>query len=188
MLLPDGSGSRNNPAVTPSTGSDSTPGVSEAVPDVPSIVTLPTEDSEPVTTPSAPTGTMFVMPDLKGEKYTSVIESETWKERLEFDAVYEYSDDYESGLIFDQDIPAGTDLYPVQKVRLFVSKGLRIVEIPDYMYQDEFTGMEFRYTKEEYVEILDRLNIKYTLRELNTPVPVRGSVQKFCQCGNDRHH
>ncbi len=186
MLLPDGSGSRNNPAVTPSTGSDSTPGVSEAVPDVPSIVTLPTEDSEPVTTPSAPTGTMFVMPDLKGEKYTSVIESETWKERLEFDAVYEYSDDYESGLIFDQDIPAGTDLYPVQKVRLFVSKGLRIVEIPDYMYQDEFTGMEFRYTKEEYVEILDGLNIKYTLRELNTPYEQSGFVMGvYCKQTGD---
>ena len=140
-----------------------------------------TSDQPTETTPTKPQGTMFVMPNLKGKIYTSVADSGTWKDRLEFEPKYEYSDEYEAGMIFDQDIPEGTDLYPVQKVLVFVSKGLRIVDIPDFMITDEATGFQTRMTKEEYVAILDKLNIKYTLRELNTPTEMSGYVMGvFC--------
>lgn len=123
-----------------------------------------------------PSGTMFVMPDLKGKKYTSVAESDTWKGRLEFEAVYEYSEDYESGFIFDQDIPEGTDLYPVQHVKLFVSQGLAVVQIPDFI-----TEFGMRMTKDEYLEILNELNIKYVCRDLETPYEPSGYVMGvFC--------
>ena len=114
---------------------------------------------------------MFIMPNLVGEEYTSVADSTTWKDRLEFEAVYDYSDDYDRGVIFDQDIPAGTELYPVQHVKLFVSQGYATVTIPDFM--NEF-GM--RMTGEEYVTLLDELNIKYEFRDLNTPNIASGYV------------
>lgn len=156
------------PAVTQSTDPVET--------DIPSSVPPITSDQPAETTPTKPSGTMFVMPDLKGKLFTSVSESDTWKDRLEFEAKYEYSDDYEAGMIFEQDIPAGTDLYPVQKVLVFVSKGLKVVDIPDFMVTDELTGFQTRMTKEEYVAILDKLNIKYTLRDITTPTEMSGYV------------
>lgn len=160
------------------------------------VVTEPTVQTEPTssstvppitadqpadTVPPKPQGTMFVMPDLKGKLFTSVSDSGTWKDRLEFEAKYEYSDDYEAGMIFEQDIPGGTDLYPVQKVLVFVSKGLRVVDIPDFMKTDGLTGFETRMTQEEYVAILDKLNIKYKLRDLTTPTEMSGYVMGvFC--------
>ena len=137
-----------------------------------STTTAPvTTEEAATTTQSQPQGTMFIMPDLRGSKYTSVVESDTWKDRLEFEAVYDYSDEYERGVIFDQDIPEGTELYPVQHVKLFVSQGYATVQIPDYI--NEF-GM--RMTQEEYVVLLDELNIKYEFRDLNTPNMASGYV------------
>ncbi len=137
-----------------------------------SATTAPvTTEESATTTQSQPQGTMFIMPDLRGSKYTSVVESDTWKDRLEFEAVYDYSDEYERGVIFDQDIPEGTELYPVQHVKLFVSQGYATVQIPDYI--NEF-GM--RMTQEEYVVLLDELNIKYEFRDLNTPNMASGYV------------
>ncbi len=170
------------------------PGVSDVTDNNPPIVTTtdtsapePTAppisvEQPPVTEATKPQGTMFVMPDLKGKKYTSVVESDTWKDRLEFEAVYEYSDEYERGLIFDQDIPGGTDLYPVQKVKLFVSQGLSVVEIPDFMKVDELTGLYIRMTKDEYIAVLNELNIKYKFRDLNTPTEMSGLVMDvYCK-------
>ncbi len=174
MLFPDDA--NDNPNVPDVTDNNlpvvTTIDTSAPVPTAPPI----SVEQPPVTEATKPQGTMFVMPDLKGKKYTSVVESDTWKDRLEFEAVYEYSEEYERGLIFDQDIPGGTDLYPVQKVKLFVSQGLSVVDIPDFMKIDEFTGFWVRMTKDEYVAILNELNIKYKFRDLNTPTEQSGLV------------
>lgn len=149
------------------------------------VQTTPTSENPPATLPpqsqtlpsssetaaSKPQGSMFVMPKLVGQRYDSVAESSTWKERLEFEVTYDYSDDYESGIIYEQDIEEGTTLYPVQKVKLSVSKGLKIVEIPDFMNE-----LGFRMTKEEYIAILDGLNIKYECRNVETPTEQSGLV------------
>ncbi len=181
MLFPDNNPD-NDSEIPPSTVSTD-PQVTEP--------TLPTSDTtapptsveqQTITEPSKPQGTMFVMPDLKGKKYTSVVESDTWKDRLEFEAVYEYSEEYERGFIFEQDIPGGTDLYPVQKVKLFVSQGLSVVDIPDFMKIDDMTGLLVRMTKEEYVAVLNELNIKYKFRDLNTPTEMSGLVMDvYCK-------
>ena len=129
--------------------------------------TEPTETEPPVseTQPesSKPQGSMFVMPNLIGQRYDSVSSSPTWKERLEFEVTYDYSDEYENGLIYEQDIEEGTTLYPVQKVKISVSKGLAVVEIPDFMNE-----LGFRMTKEEYTAVLDSLNIKYEYRTVES--------------------
>lgn len=177
MLMPDSSpDDTNHPAGTPSTdvADPSLPAVTDdnptSIPPI-SVDTTPTPN-----VPDKPQGTLFVMPDFKGKKYSSVAESTTWKDRLEFEVIYEYSDHFEKGLIFDQDIPEGTDLYPVATVKLFVSQGYAVVNIPSFI--NEFS---MRMTKEEYVVLLDELNIKYEFRDLETPNMLSGYVMGvFC--------
>lgn len=136
----------------------------------------PSISNEPITS-SHPTGNAFVMPELIGKKVENVINSDAWKERISFDVIYDYSDVYESGFIFDQDIEQGTMLYPITTVKIFVSKGYSIVQIPSYI--DEF-GMNM--TKEEYIVLLDALNIKYEIREIQTPYDLSGYVLGvYCQ-------
>ena len=149
---------------------------------------VPTQPTEPTSAPptesvssesvssTQPKGDPFVMPNLVGQKYDSVSNSTVWKERLEFDVTYNYSDEYENGIIYEQDIEEGTTLYPVQKVKIAVSKGLRVVEIPDFM-----NPLGERMTKEEYVAILDSLNIKYECRTVETLTEMSGYVMSvYC--------
>lgn len=150
---------------------------------------VPTTASEPVTEPpitepAVPTtqattvqqGNMFVMPNFLGQRYDSVSASETWKERLVFEVTYDYSDEYDDGLICEQDIEEGTTLYPIQTVKIIVSKGLATVDIPDF-----FDENGFRMTAEQYTAILDSLNIKYEYRKVETPYEATGYVMGvFC--------
>lgn len=131
--------------------------------------------SEPIVSESSeqtqPKGDPFIMPKLIGQRYDSVAGNDTWTERLEFEVTYDYSEEYENGIIYEQDIEEGTMLYPVQKVRISVSKGLAVVEIPDFI--GEFGE---RMTKDEYVAILDSLNIKYECRTVETLTEPSGYV------------
>lgn len=172
LFLPDNS----NPDLP-----DNTSGNSDIVTNTPVSTdtpqsSTPSISNEPITTPQ-PTGNAFVMPELIGKKVENVINSDAWKERISFDVIYDYSDVYESGIIFDQDIEQGTMLYPITTVKIFVSKGYSIVQIPSYI--DEF-GMNM--TKEEYIVLLDALNIKYEIREIQTPYDLSGYVLGvYCQ-------
>lgn len=170
MLLPD-----NGPDDTDT----NLPNVSDDyVSDAPAVtdVTEPSESEITSVTPqstseTSKTGNLFVMPSLVGKKLDSVINNDTWKERLEFEIIYDYSDGYEAGIIFAQDIEEGTNLYPIQKVKISVSKGFATVEIPSFI--NEF-GINM--TKEEYIAILDGLNIKYEIRLTETPFMPDGYV------------
>lgn len=172
LFLPDNS----NPDLP-----DNTSGNSDIVTNTPVSTdtpqsSTPSISNEPITTPQ-PTGNAFVMPELIGKKVENVINSDAWKERISFDVIYDYSDVYESGIIFDQDIDQGTMLYPITTVKIYVSKGYSIVQIPSYI--DEF-GMNM--TKEEYIVLLDALNIKYEIREIQTPYDLSGYVLGvYCQ-------
>ena len=165
MLLPespDPTGpTGTQPPVTTPFVSDVDPGIT-TVTDPPVPTTTPPISSADVTT-SRQQGGMFSMPKLVGQRYESVANSSTWKIRLEFEVTYDYSEEYENGIIYEQDIEEGTTLYPIQKVKISVSKGLKVVEIPDFM--NEFGQ---RMTKDEYTAILDRLNIKYEYRTVET--------------------
>lgn len=160
---------------------DNTQGSSDIVTNTPVSTdtpqsSTPSISNEPITS-SQPTGNAFVMPELIGKKLENVINSDAWKERLNFDVIYDYSDSYESGIIFDQDIDQGTMLYPVTTVKIFVSKGYSIVKIPSFI--DEF-GMNM--TKDEYIVLLDALNIKYEIRDIQTPYDLSGYVLGvYCQ-------
>lgn len=148
------------------------------VSDAPVVTTEPTSSTTtepPIVTTTEPTtvqtGNMFVMPSFIGKKVESVVNNDTWKERLEFEIIYGYTDEYESGIIFEQDIAEGTNLYPVQKVVITVSKGYATVTIPSFI--NDF-GMNM--TKDDYIAILDALNIKYEIRYTETPYTPSGYV------------
>ncbi|MCC8130976.1 MAG: PASTA domain-containing protein [Ruminococcus sp.] len=175
MLLPESSDDTETTTASTTTAAPvTTAATTEATTEATEDVTTVSSDETETTT--ATSGTMFVMPNLVGKKYTSVADSDTWKGRLEFEVIYDYSDEYERGYIYDQDIPEGTDLYPVTTVKLYVSQGLAVVEIPDYMNEDGT-----RMTKEEYVALLDELNIKYECRDVETPDTLSGYVMEvYC--------
>lgn len=169
------------PESTPDVNTPSTSNSSDIVSNTPQTTVAPevTDDSDATNitvsseaiTSSTPTGNVFVMPDLVGKKAESVINSDAWKERLEFDITYDYSDTYEEGYIFEQDIEQGTKLYPITTVRISVSKGLSVVEIPSF-----YDELGFNMTKDDYIALLDELNIKYELRTVETPYYLSGYV------------
>ena len=165
--------------VTMFTPNDTTQPPDNPVTDTPTYVTTTNTDTTEITTEQTtaqpvttqPSGSMFVMPNFVGKLYSNVSTSETWKNRIEFEIEYGYSEIYGVGYIYDQDIPSGTALYPVAKVKVYVSQGISTVEIPSFM---NYFG--FRLSKEEYAEILDSLGITYEFRELSTPYEETGYV------------
>ena len=156
------------------------PNQGDNVTDIPSYVTTVTTDTPsdtttaPITTEQVttqPSGSMFVMPSFVGKLYSNVSTSETWKNRIEFEVEYGYSEIYGVGYIYDQDVPSGTALYPIAKVKVYVSQGISNVEIPSFI---NYFGE--RFSKEEYADLLDSLGIKYEFRELSTPYEESGYV------------
>lgn len=175
MLLPD-----TNPDNTDRNNPSNSGGF---VSDAPVTTEPPASSSEPITSvtpqstqPTSQTGNMFVMPSLIGKRYDSVANNDTWKERLEFEVTYDYSEEFGAGYIFEQDIEEGTNLYPIQKVKISVSKGLAVVEIPAYVNE---LGMNM--TRDEYIAVLDALNIKYEIRYTESPfMPSDYVLGVFC--------
>ena len=149
---------------------------------------MPTQQAEVTTTPpvtapvqseteqTAQQGQMFAMPDLLGKRYDSVVSNSVWTGKLEFEVTYDYSEEYENGLIFEQDIESGTFLSGLTKVRISVSKGLAIVQIPDF--RDE---LGFNMLKDDYTVILDGLNIKYECRNVDSFEPTGTVLGVYCK-------
>lgn len=159
MLLPETGTEVTLPGVT-----SSTPPVVNTAPttsaepstEISPDTTPPTETEPPITTASGP---IFAMPDLIGKRFDSVVNNAIWQGKLELEPTYDYTEKYENGIIYEQDIELGTELTGLTKVKVKVSKGLAVVKIPDFMREDGT-----RMTKEEYAAELDALNIKYEYR------------------------
>lgn len=71
----------------------------------------------------------FKLPNFVGASYSEV--EKEYKDKLKFDVSYEYSAEYEEGIVFHQDPAEGKIVNKGYKVKLKVSKGQRLVEIPD---------------------------------------------------------
>lgn len=174
MLLPE-----TGPGVVTPGSTTSSQTVTETAPvvtDAPD--TAPPETVPPVTEPTPTTakaGPIFAMPDLKGERYDSVVDNAVWQGKLDLEPTYDYSEEYENGIIFEQDIESGTELTGLTKVKVKVSKGLAVVKIPDFVREDG-TMM----TKEEYAALLDELNIKYEYRVEDSLLPTDTVLSVYC--------
>lgn len=78
----------------------------------------------------------------------------------------EYNDDYPDGIIFEQDIDAGTMVAEGTVITVKVSKGPGIVELPDYK------GMSVT----DYIAELSELNIKYKTENKRTNEVENGKI------------
>ncbi len=70
------------------------------------------------------------MPNLVGKFYE--LTQEKYADYLNFDAIYEYNNEYEADMIFEQSIKPGEQVATGTTVRIKVSKGNEDAIIPDY--------------------------------------------------------
>ena len=130
-------------------------------------VTTPAITSPPekttTTTTTADTAEKILLPDFVGRFYNTL---EARYSMLIFKPVYEYSDDTPEGMVFEQDIPDGTEVTAGTEVEVKVSKGPESVELPDYV------GKKLN----KYTEELGDLGIKYETEEEETTEVKAGYV------------
>ncbi|MCC8069256.1 MAG: PASTA domain-containing protein [Ruminococcus sp.] len=111
-----------------------------------------------VTDTTSSVGITYVMKNLIGKDIDDVLEDEDIKDKINFEIEYAYSDEYESGLIFEQSVATGEKYSEGDTIKVTVSKGPKTIEIPDYK-----TGTMSCYTKEDYIKILESKGIPYEL-------------------------
>ncbi len=70
------------------------------------------------------------MPDLIGKFYE--LTEQKYRDFFTFEAIYDYNDEYESDMIYDQDISEGTQVSRGQIVKVKVSKGKNNTLIPEF--------------------------------------------------------
>lgn len=97
------------------------------------------------------------LPNFVNRRYESAVNQymNTFTFKIE---ASEYNDDYPDGIIFEQDIEAGTMVAEGTVITVKVSKGPGIVELPDYK------GMSVT----DYIAKLSELNIKYKIETKKT--------------------
>lgn len=128
------------------------------------ITTAPT--SAEGTTTTADNAEKILLPDFVNRFYNTL---ESRYSMLVFNPAYEYNDTYAEGIVFDQDIEAGTEVTGGTIVNLKVSKGPESVALPDYV------GMKV----EEYTSKLSELGIKYDTKSEETS-EVKGGYVVRC--------
>ncbi|MDD7515424.1 protein kinase domain-containing protein [Ruminococcus flavefaciens] len=87
------------------------------------------------------------MPDLKNKFFEPT--KEKWKDYFVLDADYEYNDDFDNDMIFEQAVKAGDMISQGQVIKVKVSKGKSSAYIPD------FSGL----TVEQYKNALEKAGI-----------------------------
>lgn len=110
------------------------------------ITTAPENTAE--TTTTADNAEKILLPDFVNRFYNTL---ESRYSMLVFNPTYEYNDTYAEGIVFEQDIEAGTEVTGGTIVNLKVSKGPEAVALPDYV------GKKV----DEYTAELSELGIKY---------------------------
>lgn len=89
------------------------------------------------------------MPNLIGGTFEN--KQKDYADWFTLEPVYEYNDEYENGIIYDQEIQPGEQFASGSTVKVYVSKGPANVEIPS------FSG----YKRDDYLQKLQNLGIKY---------------------------
>lgn len=137
----------------------------EITTDAPPVTENTTEESTEATTTVKTDG--YVLPDFTGRKFDSISEDGRYS-YLVFVPAYEFNNEYESGMIIEQDIKSGTVVGSGTTINLKVSKGAEKVPLPDYANM----------TVEAYKELLGSLNIKYETEMEETDKVKEGYVSR----------
>lgn len=127
-------------------------------------VTTTTVTTPPITTKAPVSSTTaepvvneekIVLPDFVNYFYNTL---ESRYSMLVFTPEYEYNRDYAAGIVFDQEIEAGTVVTGGTEIKLKVSKGPESVQLPDYIGQKLI----------DYTNELSKLGIKYDTKPEET--------------------
>lgn len=79
---------------------------------------------------------------------------------------YDYNDEVAAGYIYDQSIAPNTEVPKGTEIKVKVSRGKRIVPLPEFLMKDA----------NDYIAELDKLNIKYEIKEELTNDLIEGVV------------
>lgn len=115
----------------------------------------------------SPYGYGSIMPNVIDMRYDTAVNN--LSEDFVIRADYFYSDEIPKGIITEQSIPAGSDYDPKLKTELVlkVSKGSEYVPVPSY------SG----YSKKDYLDILDSLEIRYITENVPSSTVTQGYVE-----------
>lgn len=129
-----------NPVQSTTTAATTTPATT------PTITSAPPETT--TTAAAADNAEKILLPNFVDRFYNTL---ESRYSMLVFNPTYEYNDTYAEGIVFEQDIEAGTEVTGGTVISLKVSKGPESVKLPDYV------GKKL----EDYTTELSELGIKY---------------------------
>lgn len=130
----------------------------------PPETTAPRTTTSATTTTQKPAGDILLLPDFTNRFFNPTFESRY--SMLTFEAEYEYSDEYSEGIIYEQDIPEGTQVRSGTVVHIKVSKGAAYTYLPDYV------GMKLS----EYTNKLVQLGVRYEAESEETSEVKAGYV------------
>lgn len=72
-----------------------------------------------------------VIPKLVGKTADSIKNNQNFTDRFTFEFVEKHNSDFDKGVVFDQQPVEGTPVEGIDKITLFVSKGVEQIEVPD---------------------------------------------------------
>lgn len=129
--------------------------------------TATTTEPAPVTdVPPEEENLNISMPDFTNRQYESTVTR--YDGIFTFIPQYEYSEEYDAGAMYDQSVEAGKMVAEGTQVEVKVSKGKSIVPLPDYKGKN----------LPDYINELNKLNIKYTVDNIRTNDVPDGEVAK----------
>ncbi len=104
------------------------------------------------------------LPDFTNRPYDSTVTR--YEGTFTFAPTYEYTDEYASGVMYDQNIEGGTMVSAGITIAVKVSKGPSIVKLPEYK--------DIKVDK--YIQELNELNIKYKMENKETNDVAPGNI------------
>ncbi len=151
--------------------------VTEEVTTTVPVTTTPTVETEepsvPETVEPLPPEANISLPDFTNRPYDSTVTR--YEGKFTFTPTYEYTDEYETGVMYGQNIEAGTMVAAGITIEVKVSKGPSLVKLPD------FKGKKV----DKYVQELNELNIKYRLENKETNEFKPGTIADCSKAAGD---
>jgi serine/threonine-protein kinase len=116
----------------------------------------------------------YIIPNFVGMKYVTV-QNTPLLQALEVEILFEFSDETQEGVIFEQSVPEGTELEERAVFTLKISNGPPAVPLPDYVDM----------TIEMYKDLLSESKVKYdTVGEKSETVPAGFVIRASKQPGD----
>ncbi len=113
------------------------------------------------------------LPDFTNWRYDTTVSR--YEGIFTFVPTYEYTDEYNTGMMYDQSIDAGTFVAEGTQIEVKVSKGRSLVPLPEY------ENMKL----DAYIKELNSLNIKYEVRPERTNDVAEGLVARCSKAVGD---